>query len=297
MYNHQLDTFLKCADTASFSQAAKQLYVTPSAVIQQINTLENNLNVKLFSRTNKGLHLTAAGEYLYHEAEHIISWDSTLKSRLLELSSQNAAIHVAMPILHRSTAFYELWTLYSSLHPEVKIQFIQSSSADSKEIFKTYSNADIVEFPDTGDTWQKEKKFLKLGEYPVVAGIPDTSPLSRLSVITPKSLAGETVVISETGFSGQIQQAAGILESYGAHLEYVRNYSSPVTAQCIVDKKILLFLSCSAHIHPALHTVRLTWNIQMDYGFFYESKSDNPVLPFIAFVKEQISSGNFKLPE
>ena len=41
MYNRQLDVFLKVAESGSFSRAARALFVTPSAVIQQINTLES----------------------------------------------------------------------------------------------------------------------------------------------------------------------------------------------------------------------------------------------------------------
>ena len=39
MYNPQLETFLRVADTGSFNKAAEQNYITPTAVIKQINLL------------------------------------------------------------------------------------------------------------------------------------------------------------------------------------------------------------------------------------------------------------------
>lgn len=54
MYNPQLDTSLRVADAGSFNQAAEVLYITPTAVIKQINLLEAKLDVKLVERT---LHL------------------------------------------------------------------------------------------------------------------------------------------------------------------------------------------------------------------------------------------------
>ena len=53
MYNPQLDTFLRVADAGSFNKAAEEAYITPTAVIKQINLLEDHLEVKLFelSRT------------------------------------------------------------------------------------------------------------------------------------------------------------------------------------------------------------------------------------------------------
>jgi len=47
MYNPQLDTFLKVADAGSFNKAAAELYISPPAVINQINLLKNNLNLRL----------------------------------------------------------------------------------------------------------------------------------------------------------------------------------------------------------------------------------------------------------
>ena len=45
MYNPQLDTFICVVEAGSFSKAADKLYISPPAVIKQINSLENNLGV------------------------------------------------------------------------------------------------------------------------------------------------------------------------------------------------------------------------------------------------------------
>ena len=58
MYNPQLETFIRVADAGSFNKAAEQSYITPTAVIKQINLLEADLDVKLFERTHRGLTLT-----------------------------------------------------------------------------------------------------------------------------------------------------------------------------------------------------------------------------------------------
>ena len=61
MYNHQLETFIRVADAGSFNKAAEESYITPTAIIKQINLLEDSLGVKLFERTRRGLTLTKAG--------------------------------------------------------------------------------------------------------------------------------------------------------------------------------------------------------------------------------------------
>ena len=64
MYNPQLDTFICVVEAGSFSKAADKLYISPPAVIKQINLLESSLGVKLFERSHRGLTLTNAGHSL-----------------------------------------------------------------------------------------------------------------------------------------------------------------------------------------------------------------------------------------
>lgn len=74
MYNPQLDTFICVVEAGSFSKAAGKLYISPPAVIKQINSLENNLGVQLFARTHRGLVVTAAGESLYQDAKYMVNY-------------------------------------------------------------------------------------------------------------------------------------------------------------------------------------------------------------------------------
>ena len=67
MYNHQLETFIRVADAGSFNKAAEESYITPTAIIKQINLLEDSLGVKLFKRTRRGLTLTKAQKELQFE--------------------------------------------------------------------------------------------------------------------------------------------------------------------------------------------------------------------------------------
>lgn len=45
MYNPQLETFLCVAESGSFNKAAEKLYISPPAVIKQINLLEEGLDL------------------------------------------------------------------------------------------------------------------------------------------------------------------------------------------------------------------------------------------------------------
>lgn len=63
-----LPAFLKTASALSFSQAARELEVTPAAVSKSVKALESHLGVRLFHRTTHALSLTEDGEAFYRSA-------------------------------------------------------------------------------------------------------------------------------------------------------------------------------------------------------------------------------------
>jgi len=62
----EMQMFVRAVDKGSFSAAARDLDLTPSAVSKQIRRLEDRLGVRLFNRTTRRVSLTEAG-HAYHE--------------------------------------------------------------------------------------------------------------------------------------------------------------------------------------------------------------------------------------
>src|ERR1700761_5671082 len=56
-----IEAFVLVAETSSFSKAAQELNITKSAISRRIQSLEDDLGVKLFRRSNKALDLTNDG--------------------------------------------------------------------------------------------------------------------------------------------------------------------------------------------------------------------------------------------
>jgi len=61
----QYKIFYMAAKHGSFSEASKYLYITQSAISQQIRSLEDELGAMLFARGRKGAKLTPHGELLF----------------------------------------------------------------------------------------------------------------------------------------------------------------------------------------------------------------------------------------
>ncbi|MCF0148062.1 MAG: LysR family transcriptional regulator [Clostridium sp.] len=82
MHIDSLNYFFQVANSNSISTVAKNAHISQSALSQQISKLENNLNVQLFNRTNKGVSLTSEGEILFKYAESILSSYNKMQEEL-----------------------------------------------------------------------------------------------------------------------------------------------------------------------------------------------------------------------
>lgn len=65
--------FAAVADTCHFGQAAEQLHIAQPALSHAVRQLEAELDVVLFIRTTRQVHLTPAGEFLHSEAQRILA--------------------------------------------------------------------------------------------------------------------------------------------------------------------------------------------------------------------------------
>lgn len=82
--------FCKVAVNNSFSEAAKDLYMTQPAVSQSIRQLEKELDTRLFKRSPKGVTLTNEGQLLFEYANSALNLLATGEEKLLEFKNLTA---------------------------------------------------------------------------------------------------------------------------------------------------------------------------------------------------------------
>ncbi|MDO4944290.1 MAG: LysR family transcriptional regulator [Ruminococcus sp.] len=80
----QLECFLAVAEYLNFSRAAEAVNITQPAVSHQISSLEDELGVKLFVRTNKNVYLTPEGAQFINDADSIMKIAMGAKHRLID---------------------------------------------------------------------------------------------------------------------------------------------------------------------------------------------------------------------
>ena len=155
MYNKQLDVFIKAAELGSFSRAAEALFITPSAVIQQVNGLEERLGVKLFERSRRGIALTNAGSHLLLEGKELIARSNRLISELRAIGEGgNKQITLGVSLLHRSRLVYELWSKFLGVEKDYRLNVINLQFTN-RNASAFMQDAEIIEGLDDGEMWQR----------------------------------------------------------------------------------------------------------------------------------------------
>ena len=80
----QLETFVCVAKTGSMTSAAKMLYLTPPTLARQIDLLEEEMGVKLFSRSTQGMVLTQTGRICFETSQRILDMAAQMKQKCRE---------------------------------------------------------------------------------------------------------------------------------------------------------------------------------------------------------------------
>ena len=77
----QLEAFVKVAETKSFSEAAKQLFLTQPTISAHVSALEKELNTCFLIRNTRGVELSESGKELYAYAVQMLEIEKTIKGR------------------------------------------------------------------------------------------------------------------------------------------------------------------------------------------------------------------------
>ena len=103
----QLEYIREIASTGSINEAARHLNMSQPPLSYQIRQLENELNVKLFDRTSKGVTLTEAGKLLYDRSGNLLEYarstelevSKTGKKRILRIGLTPTTVDTIMPYI------------------------------------------------------------------------------------------------------------------------------------------------------------------------------------------------------
>lgn len=292
MFNHQLTAFVCVADCGSFSKAAEKLYISPTAVMKQINALEAHLALTLLERTNHGIRLTAAGESIYKDAKYLFDYsrESIEKARqLMEICESTFCVGTS--ILNPCKAFMDLWYQMNDDFPGYKLHIVPFEDNHTNilsEISALGEKYDFLVGVCDSAQWMERCNFFQLGTYRRCFAVPFNHRLAKKKQLSLADLHGETLMMVKRGDSPINDMERSLIEQNHPQIKLVDApvfYDIEVFNQCIQSSSVLSSIECWSEVHPALVTIPMEPENTIPYGLLYALDPSEDVLKIIQAIQ------------
>ena len=299
MYSRELITFITVADQGSFLKAAKELYITPASVMNQMNKLESIIGAKLIDRTNQGVHLTASGRSIYQDAKKLIEFadEAIEKARQLAASEQNI-IRVGTSIMRPCKSLIDLWAAIDdgSLPFQIQIVPFDDDPAGLDSVLSALGHqVDCFVGPCDSIQWRSQHSIFLLDKLPCRIAVPRKHQLSKKKSLCWPDLNGESFMIIRRGDSSVLNQMRDdILENHPQIkiVDAPNFYDTSIFNECEQMNYLMETLDIWTDIHPSLVTLPMEWDYEIPYGIVYAKKPSKSVKAFIDVVEERLSNKN-----
>ncbi len=292
MYHPLLDTFLTVADCGSFTKASEQLYISPTAVMKQINTLEKHLDLKLMERTPAGVVLTAAGKIIYRDAKFIMDYSKkSIEEARAASHTYDTTFCVGTSLLNPAKPFMDLWYRVNKDFPDYKLHLVpfeDNHEGILSEIKKLGEKFDFLIGVCDSKAWLSLCQFLPLGRYKKMIAVSRDHRLAGKKCIDIQDLYGETLMLVPHGDSGVNDFIRNDLEKNHPQIrleDTPQFYDMSVFNRCAETNNVLLTIECWRDVHPGLVSIPVNWEYSIPYGLLYSLDAPADVLRFIDAVK------------
>ena len=293
MYNPLLDTFLVVVDCGSFTKAAEKLFVSPTAVMKQMNSLEEHLTFKLIERTPTGIRLTPAGEIIYRDAKFIMDCsEKSIASAKAVIKTNDTIFCVGTSLLNPAKPFMDLWYRLNQDFPDYKLHLVpfeDNHEGILSEIKSLGEKFDFLIGVCDSKAWLSLCNFLPLGRYKKMVAVSREHPLSKKSRIDITDLYGETLMMVKKGDSGVNDFIRNDLEINHPQIKIEDTphfYDMSVFNRCAETGNVLLTIECWQDVHPGLISIPVNWDYSIPYGLLYSFNAENDVLKLVEKTKK-----------
>lgn len=199
----QLRAFVLVAEQNSFTKAAETLCLTQSALSGLIKELEQNLDVKLFDRTTRKLHLSDAGMRLLPQARRVLNEMSVLNEKVANLKSLHQG-HVRLAVSQQLSAstMPKFIAKFCELHPHIQVTLTDCSVDDVVDSIENLE-ADLGIAPER--TYSDDLQTDTLFRSPFYLVLPKSHPFASKDMVRWTDLLNERLITLNGPFIKSLQ--------------------------------------------------------------------------------------------
>lgn len=279
MNSTQLNCFVAVADSLSFARAAEKLHITQPAVTHQINSLENELDVKLFKRTTRSVELTREGFGFLADAKSILSTISLAKVRFSS-AEKNGPIPFSIgcrsgELNYIAELLKPMFSLYPSIHPYVKtlpyqvlMNLLQNESIDV--VFGLQYSQDT----------KQTMHFRELSKAPVVCAMCKDHPLSFKKNLTQADFSHVKIAIMDRphALSPMLSLQNTLLSAHTTSDLYFCESMEDIFTIVKTGMAVTFVPDILPMRDPVLSYVPIQSSLMISYGIYYKTLQRKPML-------------------
>ena len=278
MNSAQIRCFLTVADTLNFARAAEQLHVTQPAVTHQLQTLEEELGVKLFHRTTRTVRLTEAGGLFLADARQM----AALEQRALHRFARGGAAQwLALGCLNGLTLallaapLAALRAQHPALHPRLEV-------IPFRHIYQQLEEGDLDAVLDlrAPDAPAGRFRYRELAQLPLYALCAPGSPLAGCAQLAAAQLAAEPLVLLAPHAAPpalrRVQET--LLGDHAPDALHICDSTEALTALSAAGYGTAVLPLLPGAAPPGLARVPLAGVQALSFGAYYKTLRDRPLL-------------------
>ena len=284
----QLECFVTVAEHLNFSKASRVLKITQPAVSHQIQTLEEELGVKLFNRTSKSVTLTQEGISFFADAQLILKTAVSAKERLgkherfipFELGCHNyTEMNLFPPILK------ELYQEFPLLRPSIRLIPFPS-------ILGMVENTQLM--AALGIKYgQKASSFLwyrELASAPMACVCSPKHPLAQYKVLTEGQLKGNFIACSPRQLPDSVFTIQNnLFMTLPSEQRFITDSLESTFTLVKAQMGYTLYPDIPHARDPGLCYIPVTGLPKVSFGIYYPYDHDHPVLKrFLALLSRHM---------
>ena len=215
----QIMYFIRVAETMNISLAAEHFHLTQPVLSKKIASLEEQLDLMLFIRTNRLISLTPAGEYLYHKWKSLVASieENVQHAHVLQTGRSKSLVIACMDSFKPNAFLLPLIKRFRDEHPDINLRIESDAAHDIRNLLIS-DEADVI-FSIQYDFESRDLEqisFKYLGETTHCACMKNTNPLADRDTLSMDELKfSEFICISPQILPEYVNMLHELCRPYG----------------------------------------------------------------------------------
>lgn len=275
----EVEYIVKISEERNVTRAAEKLFITPSALNQQLIHLEKEIGTPLFFRARSGWTPTEAGEVYLAAARELLRIKRETYNRLQDIvTTKRGTLSIGLPPERGASMFTEVYPAFHQEYPDIVINVCEVSVRKQQQMI---SRGELdIGFMTLRENQQTDDEYILINSEELVLAVPAIHPLCQEAAApgTGPYLDLDISLLREEPFALMYKESTmrGVADSIFRQAEFTPTVLfETARAQTILDMveaRMCCGLVSANYVTPEYRNIAFfclpdhpTWNITASY--------------------------------